>query len=119
MSDRFKPDGGNTWRLNVIKKETPILDPTDKYTHCLIPKFTLIAKRARLTPEQLDKKIIRDRITEQEEEVFTEILYNREAVLAWDFMKIEKVKKEVAPPQKIRIIEHKAWQVPDFQIPKV
>ncbi len=28
------------------------------------------------------------------------------------------VKKEVAPAQKIQTIEHKAWQVPGFQIPK-
>ena len=31
---------------------------------------------------------------------------------------MEKVRKEVAPAQKIRTIEHKAWQVPGFQIPK-
>ena len=29
-----------------------------------------------------------------------------------------KVKKEVAPAQKIQTIKHKAWQVPGFQIPK-
>lgn len=29
-----------------------------------------------------------------------------------------KVKKAVAPPQKIRAIDHQAWQVPWFQIPK-
>ena len=31
---------------------------------------------------------------------------------------MRKVKREVAPPQKIRIVDHKAWQVPGFQIPK-
>ncbi len=31
---------------------------------------------------------------------------------------MEKVKKEVAPAQKFLTIEHKAWQVPGFQIPK-
>lgn len=29
-----------------------------------------------------------------------------------------KVKKEVAPPQIIRTVNHQAWQVPGFQIPK-
>ncbi len=29
-----------------------------------------------------------------------------------------KVKREIAPPKKIRTINHKAWQVPGFQIPK-
>ncbi len=46
------------------------------------------------------------------------MLYNREAVLAWDFTEMEKLKREVAPPKKIRTIHHKAWQVPEFQIPK-
>ena len=46
------------------------------------------------------------------------MLYNREAVLAWDFSKMGKVKKEVALLQKIQTVEHKAWQVPGFQIPK-
>lgn len=46
------------------------------------------------------------------------MLYNREAVLAWDFSEMGKVKKDVAPPQKIRIVGHQAWQVPGFQIPR-
>lgn len=42
------------------------------------------------------------------------MLYNREAVLAWDFTEIEKFKREVAFPQKIRTVEYKTWQVPGF-----
>ncbi len=52
------------------------------YTYWLITKFTPIAKGARLTPERLGKMIIEDGITDQEKEVLTEMLYNREAVLA-------------------------------------
>ena len=50
LSDELKVDKSDTLRLDTIKKETHILDPTDKYTHWLIPKFTLIAKKARFTP---------------------------------------------------------------------
>ncbi len=57
-------------------------------------------------------------MTAQEKEVFTKMLYNREAVLAWDFTEMGKVKRAVAPPQKIRTVDHKAWQVLGFQIPK-
>ena len=57
-------------------------------------------------------------MTSQEKDLLTEMLYNREAVLAWDFTEMGKVKKEVAPAQKIQTIEHKAWQVSGFQIPK-
>ena len=62
--------------------------------------------------------IIGDEITLEEKEVFTKMLYNWEAVLAWDFLEIGKVKKKVAPPQKIRIIDHQTWRVPEFQILK-
>ena len=62
--------------------------------------------------------IIGDGLIEQEKEVLTKMLYNKEAVLAWDFTEIRKVKRKVALSQKIWTIEHKAWQVPDFQILK-
>ena len=65
-----------------MKKEIPILDPTDKYTHWLIPKFTPIAKEARLTSERLAKMIIGEEMSPQEKDMLTEMLYNREAVLA-------------------------------------
>lgn len=82
LSDKSKFDGSDAWKVNAIKKKVPILDPTDKYTYWLIPKFTSIVKKARFTPEQLGKMIIRDKITKQEKNVFTEMLYNRKAVLA-------------------------------------
>lgn len=58
-------------------------------------------------------------MTQPEKEILTEMLYNRKAILAWDFMEMKKVKKEVAPFQKIQTVNHKAWQVLKFQIPKV
>ena len=98
LSDESKPDRSDTWRLNTIKKEIPILDPTEKYMHWLIPKFILIAKRVRLTPEHLGKMIIGEDMTAQKKKILTEMLYNREAVLAWDFTKIGKVRREVTLP---------------------
>ena len=78
--------------------------------------FIAIAKGAKFTPEQVGKMIIGDGMTEQEKKILTKMLYNREVVLTWDFTKMEKVKKEVTSPQKIRTINHKAWQVLGFQI---
>ncbi len=118
LSDRSKPDESDNWRLDAIKRETLIFDLIDKYIYWQIPKFTPIVKRARLTLERLGKTIIGKGMTAQEKEVLTEMLYNREAILAWDFTEMGKVKREVAPPQKIRTVDHKAWQVPAFQIPK-
>ena len=80
--------------MDVIKKKTPILDPIDKYTYWFIPKFISLFKETGLILEWLFKMIIRYRITEQEKVVFIEILYNKEAVLAWDFTEIRRIKNK-------------------------
>jgi ribonuclease HI len=46
------------------------------------------------------------------------MLYNQEKAIAFDFSEIGKVKLDVAPPQVIKTVKHKAWQVPGFPIPK-
>lgn len=65
-----------------MKRKIPILDLVNKYIHCLIRKFTLIAKRARLTSERLNKMIIGDSIIAQKKDILIKKLYNREVVLA-------------------------------------
>jgi hypothetical protein len=62
--------------------------------------------------------IVGSDLTEQEKAVFTEMLYNREKVLAFDFSHCGKIHPDVAPPQVIKTVEHKAWQVPGFPVPK-
>lgn len=51
--------------MNTIKKEISIFNLMNKYTHWLISKFTLIAKKTRLTPKQLVKIIIKNGMTYQ------------------------------------------------------
>ena len=46
------------------------------------------------------------------------MLYNQEKAIAFDFSHIGKVRSDVALPQIIKTVEHKAWQVPGFLIPK-
>jgi hypothetical protein len=57
-------------------------------------------------------------LLETEKDFLTEILYNRKAVLAWDFTYCGKIRPEMALSQKIKIIPYKAWQVPSFPIPR-
>ncbi len=83
----------------------------------LIPKFSGLGKRSGLTPERLQKMIVGRAMTLQEKKLLTEMLYNREAAIAWDFTEIGKVYSEVAQPQKIQKIDHQTWQVPGFLIP--
>lgn len=33
LSDKFKSNGSDIWRVNTIKKEVPILDLADKYIY--------------------------------------------------------------------------------------
>lgn len=54
--------------------------------------------------------IIGDSMTLQEKEVLTKMLYNQEDVLVYDFSEMGKIKKT---------IDHQAWQVSGFQIPKL
>lgn len=112
--DRSKSDGTDTKGLHIIKREIPIFDLTDKYTHWLIPKFTPITKEARLIPKWLGKMIIGKGMTAQEKEILTKMLYNRKVVLAWNFIEMGKVKRKITPSQEIWTVNHKAWQVPGF-----
>lgn len=42
----------------------------------------------------MSKKIIEDEITKKEKKVLTRMLYNKEIILAKDFMEMRKVKKK-------------------------
>ncbi|RDW88494.1 hypothetical protein BP6252_00526 [Coleophoma cylindrospora] len=57
-------------------------------------------------------------ITLQEREVLMELLYAREACIAFNFEEIGLLRPEVAPPQEIRTIPHVAWQTLGYPIPK-
>ena len=46
------------------------------------------------------------------------MLYNQEKAIAFNFSHIRKVRLDVALPQIIKTIKHKAWQVLGFLIPK-
>ncbi len=72
LSEGSKPDGSDTWKIYVIQEEISIFDPANEYTHLLIPQFTHIAKRARLTQGRLGKMIIRDSMTDEEKKSLLE-----------------------------------------------
>jgi hypothetical protein len=85
------------------------------YDLWLTPKFSTIARGARLTQERVERMIVGD---SQEKNLMLEMLYNREAALAWDFNEIGCVKDSVAPSQEIRTVPHKVWQTPSFPVPR-
>ena len=97
-SDGTKPLGNPNWRAETIAKETYFHDPESKYAKFLIPKFSKLAKGARLKPQRLAEMRIRPNLTPQERELLTEMLHNREAVLSWNFDEMGKVREDVVPP---------------------
>jgi hypothetical protein len=88
------------------------------YADWITPKFSDIQKGSRLTEERIKDLIVGDSLWPKERELFIKVLYNREKALAFDFSHIGKVRPDVAPLQIIKTVEHKAWQVPGFPIPK-
>jgi hypothetical protein len=55
------PRESKSWREDMIRKEMKNVDPDpdDSYAKWLIPKFSKIAKGSRLTPERIEKLIVR------------------------------------------------------------
>ena len=117
-SDGSMPAGDPLWREKAIARERPKLDPTDKFAPWLYPKFSKLQKGTRLTPERLTKLRVGPNLTVNERLMLVEMLFNREAAIAWTFEEMGLVTEAVAPPQEIRTIEHTAWQCKGFNIPK-
>jgi hypothetical protein len=112
-----KPGGIPDW-VQKSKEKDIYHEPSGTYSRWLIPKFSVINKGDRLTPERIEKLKIGASITPEEKDLLIEMLYNREKALAFDFSQLGRVSRDVAPPQVIKTIPHKAFQAPSFPIPK-
>jgi hypothetical protein len=88
------------------------------YGHWLISKFPTLAKGTRLIDERVALMQIGIDLLPREKDPMMQVLYNREAVLSWDFSEIGKVRSAVAVPQRIRTVPRTAWQAPGFPIPR-
>jgi len=111
----MKPEGTKNWRMRAISKE--FYQP-GKYSGWIIPKFSSIKRGSRLTPERLEKLRVGKGMTEEEKDIFYEVMFNREAAVAFDFNEKGYFSGEVEPPYKIPTIEHIAWQAKNFKVPK-
>jgi len=56
----------------------------------------LIKRKERLTKERLGSLIVGEDLTDEERELFEEMLFYREAALAFDFSYYRKVRPEIA-----------------------
>ena len=116
-TDGSKPRGCLDW-LERSKIDDVLCLESRLYSDWITPKFSDVQKGSRLTDERIKDLVVGDSLWPKEKELFIEVLYNREKALAFDFSHIGKVRPDVAPPQTIKTVKHKAWQVPGFPIPK-
>ena len=94
--------------------------PSGRYGGWLIPKFSDIEKGSRLTAERIGRLKVGapGNLTADEYDVFLQVLYNREAGIAFDFTEKGRFKDDVEPPHAISTIPHAPWQAKNFKVPK-
>lgn len=116
------PVGNGDWRLKVLKKYysnqwSRVEEVKGEFQRSVIPKISGIARGSRLTPERVTRLKI-GLIKPKERELLMEVLYAREAALAWSFAEIGQVREEVCPPVVIRTVPHEPWQEKGFPVPR-
>ena len=103
----------------TLTKEIMLIHDFNKfYKKFLIFKFSNISRRSWLINEQLKKIIVKNELILEKKNVLTKMLFNREITIAWNFLKIKRVKSEVVSSQKIKMISHKIWQSSTLLISK-
>jgi RNase H-like domain found in reverse transcriptase/Integrase zinc binding domain len=119
VSTGESPSGKDGW-LQAARQEMPASPYMGKYKGLggLTGRFSSLQPGSRLTKERSDALIVGDELTVEEKELLLEVLTNREEALAFDWTHCGTIRPEVAPPQEIRTIDHKAWQTPNFPVPR-
>ena len=117
QGDGSRPGGDANWKDKLFE-EARLRMQKGPFDHWLTPKFSEVSRGCRLTPERVRKLIIGPDLTPQERDLLVEMLHYREAALAFDFTHCGQIKREVAPLQVIKTMNHEAWQAKGFPIPK-
>ncbi|PVH90054.1 hypothetical protein DM02DRAFT_467714, partial [Periconia macrospinosa] len=72
----------------------------------------------RLTPNRLSQMPIGEDLLPAEKQLIVELMFRREAAIAWEFSEMTHIHPDVSPPYRIRTIPHKAWQIRGYKPPK-
>src|SRR5205085_7122501 len=83
----------------------------------LIPKFSQIPRGERLTPARIEKLKVGEHLWHAEKQLLIEMLFNREAAIAFDSSEKGRFHDFIEPPHVIPTVPHKAWQAARFRIP--
>ena len=114
----LKPKGVGKWKEQIAVYKSDDSNKSGSQYPWLIPKFSNIERGWRLTPERIEKLKLGESLTSEERIVPLEVLFNREAGIAFDFTEKGYFKPEVEPPHAIPTIQHDQWEVSNFRVPK-
>lgn len=120
-SDGSVPEGDPNWRSVAWEEVKEKLQPFRGLEEKLgaTPKFSQLTSGSRLTGERLSDILNSASLLNQtEKSLLADILHNRESALAWSFEHCGRVRELVAPPQVLKVVEHKAWQASSIPIPR-
>ena len=113
----IKPNGEEGWRERSIREEKEIGLDGGAYPGVLIAKFSTIERGRRLTHARIRKLNVGAHLTTNERDLLLEMLFNREAAIAFDSAENGRFHDFVEPLQVIPTVPHKGWQAASFQIP--
>jgi len=110
-----KPGGDDKWRKK--RMETEWYEAGGRFTEHIIPKFSTIERGSRLRKNRIEKMNIGEQLWKEERELLMEVLFNREAAIAFDGSEKGRFHDDIEPPHVIPTVPHKPWQAPNFKIP--
>ena len=113
----IKPSGEEGWRERLIKEEKERKLYEGAYPGVLIPKFSTIKRGRRLTQARKTKLNIGEHLTTNERDLLLEMLFNREAAIAFDSEEKGRCHYFIEPPHVIPTVPHKSWEAASFRIP--
>ena len=90
--------------MEVISKECYKLGST--YAGWLIPKFSDIERGSQLTEEHVKRLRVGNDLSAEEHDIFLEVLFNREAGIAFDFREKGRFSDDVKLPHIIPTISY-------------
>lgn len=112
-------EGRLDWKERAAAKQVPNADsqsaPFAKYFE---PRYATFPRGTRMTPERISEMKISSELSPTEKDMLLEVLYRREAALAWDFRESGRVSRDVIPPVVIDTVPHQAWRVDQFPVPR-
>jgi hypothetical protein len=99
--------------LRMSLRDAPDIGPCD---HLFERRHAVFRRGTRLTPIRMSGQIFGSQLTGAEVKFFKEMMFNREAAIAFDFSESGRFSRDVCPPYKIRTVPHEAWQVKHFPV---